>query len=195
MSLTERERALVRGSCALEKLKELEFTTVLDIGFGDGYHTDYFRSQGKTVFTNGLYDGDYAGDYTEIEVPKVDLIWACHVLEHCQNPGLFLSKCFNDLNDNGILAVTVPPLKHEIVGGHVTLWNAGLLLYNLILSGFDCTKAMVKTYGYNISVIVRKKSVKLPHLVRCAGDIEALSHLFPFEARSSFNGQIQELNW
>lgn len=193
-SLTK-ERALSRGSCALEKLKSFEFATVLDVGCGDGFHAEYFREQGKKVFTNSLYGGDLPGDYLTLEVPKIDLIWACHVLEHCPNPNLFLTKCFNDLEDGGILAVTVPPLKHEIVGGHVTLWNAGLLLYQLILAGFDCRKSSVKTYGYNISVIVRKKKANLPPLVMDNGDIGTLARFFPLHVVSGFNGQLDEVNW
>ena len=106
-----------------------------------------------------------------------------------------MKKCFDDIDEGGIFAVTVPPLKHEIVGGHVTLWNAGLLLYQLILAGFDCSSASVKTYGYNISVIVRKKAATLPRLRMDFGDIEALSHYFPFPVANGFDGRILEVNW
>jgi hypothetical protein len=83
------------------------------------------------------------------------LVWCSHVLEHQPNAGLFLAKLIRDCRDGGILAITVPPAKTEIVGGHVSLWNAGLLLYRLALTGIDCRDARVKTYGYNVSVIVR----------------------------------------
>jgi hypothetical protein len=42
------------------------------------------------------------------------------VLEHQQNVGVFLAKCFDDLRDGGILAITVPPLKHEIARSPLT---------------------------------------------------------------------------
>lgn len=108
---------------------------------------------------------------------------------------MFLKKCFDLLEDDGILAITIPPLKHAIVGGHLTLWNAGLLIYNLILAGFDCSKASVKTYGYNISVIVRKKQAVHGQLVMDNGDIETIAHLFPFNAKQGFHGEIKEINW
>lgn len=178
---------------AIYKLLTMDFRSVLDTGSG-GFHADIFRNSGKVVTTNNLYDADYVGDYLTL-VGKFDCIWACHVLEHQVNPNLFLVKCFNDLNENGILAVTVPPLKHEIVGGHVSLWNAGILLYHLILAGFDCSKAMVKTYGYDISVIVIKQSFTLPVLKYDFGDIELLKDYFPLPAVQGFDGNIKEVNW
>ena len=116
-------------------------------------------------------------------------------MEHQLNVNHFLKKIFSCLKDDGILAITVPPLKEEIVGGHVSLWNAGLLLYNLILAGFNCKDASVKSYGYNISVIVKKKKAKLPNLKFDNGDIRDLAEFFPFNATEGFDGQIQEWNW
>ncbi len=169
----------------------MEFLTVLDIGGGQE-HARIFRENGKRVIVNNLTFGEIIGDYLEVDSEGFDCVWASHVLEHCPNPGLFLSKCFNDLNDNGILAVTVPPLKHEIVGGHVTLWNAGILLYQTILAGFDCSKAWVKNYGYNISLVVRKKKADLPELNYDFGDIDKLSKFFPFKAVHGFDGRLGE---
>ncbi len=169
---------------------------MLDIGSGGGVHAEKLKRAGKSVTTVSLVPpADIVGDYLSAVIEPIDCIWASHVLEHQPNPGHFLSKCFNDLKENGILAVTVPPLKHEIVGGHVTLWNAGLLIYQLILAGFDCSEAMVKTYGYNISVIVRKVRAELSDLVMDRGDIERISHLFPFPAYHGFDGRLEEINW
>lgn len=87
---------------------------------------------------------------------------------------------YSDLKDDGIAALTVPPLKHEIVGGHVNLYNAGLLLYQMILAGFDCRNASIHTYDYNISIIVRKdRYVDLSGLTFDSGDINYLKQYFP----------------
>ncbi len=182
---------------AFVKLATMEFQTVLDIGSGDGTHAEAFRILGKDVTTISLVEpADIIGDYTTRYLgAKYDCIWASHVLEHQTNVDDFLDSCWLDLEDNGILAVTVPPYKPNIVGGHVTVWNAGLLLYNLILAGFDCSEAMVKTYGYNISVIVRKKLARHQNLAMGKGDIEKLAHLFPMEVKQGFNGNIDEVNW
>lgn len=172
----------------------MDFHSVLDVGSSED-HANIFRYADKEVITLNLYHADIIGDYCITDVPQVDCIWASHVLEHCPSPGLFLQKCLYDLKNNGILAITVPPMKNEVVGGHLTLWNAGTLLYNMIIAGFDCSQASVKTYGYNISVIVRKKLAKLPKLNMDFGDIEKLARFFPFPAEHGFDGRISEVNW
>jgi len=121
---------------ALGRLLEYkDVHSVLDIGCGEQIHADIMREAGMDVTALSLTPpADLYGDYLDIGFDeKFDAIWASHVLEHSPNPGHFLAKCFEDLRDGGVLAVTVPPAKHEIVGGHVTLWNEGLLLVNLIL--------------------------------------------------------------
>ena len=186
----------IKAHDALEACRSLEFSTVLDIGAGDGSHAALFRDMGKCVDTCDIKDADYVGDYMTTFFPiRYDLVWCSHVLEHQLNVNEFLKKVAADLNEGGYLVVTVPPLKHEIVGGHVTLWNAGLLLYNLILAGFDCGQARVKQYGYNISVIVRYEPIILPKLKMDFGDIETLAPYFPMDVKNGFNGQIEELNW
>lgn len=187
---------MANAELALNACLGLGVRTALDIGSGDGWHAARLRSAGVSVTTISLQAGaDIAGDYLESDCGKFDLVWASHVLEHQPNPNLFLKKCFEDLNDGGWLCVTVPPLKHEIVGGHVSLWNAGLLLYHLILAGFDCRDAKVKCYGYNISALVQKKPARLPALAMDFGDIEALSEFFPFPVANGFRGDFESVNW
>lgn len=183
---------MLNAQDALTKVLSLPFDSVLDIGSGEGLHSRIFKEHGKDVTCLTYEDGDYM---CKLYDKQFDCIWASHVLEHMPNPNKFLNKCAADLKDGGILAITVPPLKHDIVGGHVSLWNAGLLLYHLILAGFDCSQAMIKEYGYNISVIVKKKIITLPKLKMDSGDIIKLSEFFPFEVKEPFDGRIKELNW
>lgn len=193
--------------------------TVLDIGCGEGYQSKEFLRKGKKVTAI-----DYGksgritlceenenfqliiGDFNNILVgDKYDCVWAAHVLEHQLNPHLFLRKVVDCVDEGGIIAITVPPYKAEIIGGHVSLWNAGLLLYHLILAGCDCSNAHVKKYGYNISVVVEKKSIEPFNVVTYdVGDIKKLRQFFPKEIRfyeeylhrdTPFDGNILELNW
>lgn len=131
---------------------------------------------------------------------RYDAIWAAHVLEHQRNPGAFLDHCWDCLEPGGWLFVTVPPLKHEIVGGHVTLWNMGLLIYHLILAGFDARRGSYLSHGYNLSAAVQRPAQRpeLPELLHDAGDIEALAEFWPPElgARQGFPGNhCVRLNW
>lgn len=170
--------------------------SVIDIGAGDNEQALALRGAGKRVTTVSLRPpADVVADFMGTDLGPVDGIWASHVLEHMPNVGAFLEKCFDDLRDGGLLAVTVPPAKHNIVGGHVSLWNEGLLLYRLILAGFDCRAARVGVYGYNISVLVRKVPAALPALAMDGGDIERLARFFPIPVQQGFNGQIGNVRW
>lgn len=182
---------------ALERFNRFtDIETVLDVGCGDSSHAAVMRAAGKKVVTVSLRPpADVLCDYMETNLGPVDGIWASHVLEHMPDAGRFLKKCFNDLCDDGVLAITVPPAKHEIVGGHVSLWNEGLLLYRLILAGFDCSEAAVGAYEYNLSVIVRKKKANLPPLAWDCGDIERLAQFFPIPVTQGFNGQTGNIGW
>ena len=165
-------------------------SSLLDIGSGSGEHAQGFCRAGFDVTTLDLNSpADIKGDYLKIFLTQqYDCIWASHVLEHQRNPGWFLDKCRIDLKAGGLLAVTVPPRKDEIVGGHVTLWNPGLLLYNLVLSRFDCSKADVYVQNYDISVLVRKYEIDLPALCMDHGDITSLADFFPMPVGEGFDG-------
>jgi hypothetical protein len=102
------------------------------------------------------------------------------------------------------VAITVPPLKHEIVGGHVSLWNAGMVLYRLVLAGIDCSDAAVLSYGYNISVIAKNRSIgKIDGIEYDSGDIRRIRKYLPGgglcfnsnEFDDPFDGNIARLNW
>lgn len=181
---------------ALDKLLTYDFESVIDIGSGEGKQAEILRTDKRNVTTISLIEpADIVGNFMTTQLPQYDCVWASHVLEHQLNAHDFLRRCFELLKDDGILAITVPPLKHEVVGGHLSLWNAGTLLYNLILAGFDCKKASVKSYGYNISVIVRKVPCKIEELSMDNGDIEKISPFFPYPVVSGFDGQIARWNW
>lgn len=188
---------MILGHECLKKVLEYQhINKILDIGSGQGHHSKIFRENGKEVTTINLYPpADIVGDYLNIELQKFDAIWVSHVLEHILNPHCFLQKCFMDLREDGILAITVPPLKHQVVGGHINLFNEGILLYRLILAGFDCKHARVGNYGYNLSVIVRKQRADLPKLAMDNGDIEKLKDFFPVKAYQNFDGRLGNINW
>lgn len=207
--MSDRTEALtVRGSEALIRLMGYDdVRRVLDIGSGAGEHAAFMRRADREVFTVDLQPpADLVGDFMDWRAGMFgfDAVWCCHVLEHQIDVGAFLAACLRRLRPGGVMAVTVPPMKHEIVGGHVSLWNAGLLLYRLVLAGFDCREARVGTYAsgpgyppYNVSVIVRKplEPIRLPELRMDRGDIEALAHFFPVPVAQGFDGRLGDVRW
>lgn len=196
---------------ALEKtiklLKSRSSPRLLDVGSGDGEHAKLFLDAGLHVTAldikkpnikheNFTFNFGFLENYATDK--SYDCIWMSHVLEHTLDPHVFLTATRRHLKPDGYLVITVPPLKHQIVGGHINLFNAGILMYRLILAGYDCSKAMIKTYGYNISIIVRNDFADFSYneLKFDNGDIETLSRFFPpGYNKQGFNGDIKELNW
>ena len=202
---------LPRAEQALHSLiHNYDFETVLDIGSGAGEHAKLLAKNGKKVTTIDFGTSYYAlkqndipgtikcvkGDFYSMNTNKrFDAVWASHVLEHQPNPGLFIQKCIELTKPNGLICITVPPLKHNIVGGHLTLWNAGLLLYNLVFNGLDCRSASILTSGSNITVIVNNIKRNEVALDWDRGDIDRVLEFFPTFAKEPFDGRITEWNW
>ena len=197
-----------RGELILKDFCKFKFTSVLDIGAGDLKASKEFLRLGKVVdvveLSNSYYfkksqkiNKVYVGDFQKIKFKKkYDAIWCSHVLEHQLNPNLFLKKIYKTIRANGILCIIVPPRKPFIISGHASLWNGGLLLYHLILAGFDCSKAKLIQYDYNIVVILKKKKInKFPKLRMDVGDLDLISKFFPKKIYEGFNGDIMRINF
>jgi 2-dehydro-3-deoxyphosphooctonate aldolase (KDO 8-P synthase) len=204
----------VRGHKILMKLLREKFSTILDVGAGSFDHSKIMINDGRTVdvcdYGNSVYydkkddiirdiNEVFIGDFNEINFNKqYDAIWCSHILEHQPNPNTFLKKVHSLLKEDGFLAIIVPPRKPFIVGGHVSIWNAGLVLYHLVLAGFNCRDyCMIKQYDHNIGIIIKKRSIESypKDLSMDKGDIELLSEYFPFDVKHNFNGDIMEFNW
>jgi SAM-dependent methyltransferase len=190
---------IIRAKPALKYVfKYMNFDTVLDVGCGHGVHSTIFKEAGKKVTSTDystLYPGTIIGLYNNLEFQTHDLTWASHVLEHQPDPHQFLKKMRNETKEGGWTCITVPPLKHSIVGGHVSLWNAGLLMYHLVLAGFNCKDAKIHQQDYNISIIARAESFLLPELNYDSGDVDTLAPWLPAFCKEGFNGDIKEWNW
>lgn len=190
-------------------VKNIPFQTVLDIGAGECIQAEYFRSIGKKVKTCDLADTngahcsnqkkyDFQGKFLDADFggERFDFVFSSHTLEHQRNVGLFIDKMLSLVNDSGYICVVVPIRKPFITGGHLTLWNPGILLYNLVAAGIDCSESYVHQLDYDICVIVKVKMFDLNglNLTYDRGDIDILSDYFPFEIEEPFNGDIMYNN-
>ena len=170
---------------------------MLEIGGGAAGHGRALQELGHDVVYADYSRSRKTYEQMELMPQEYDAVWIHHCLEHMRSPGVTLDKISQELKIGGVLGVVVPPRKDEIVGGHLTLWNAGLLLYNLIRAHFDCSGAAVSSQGYNVAVIVRHKYADYSDLMlnNDAGDIEKLADYFPFPVKQGFNGYIPGYNW
>jgi len=155
---------LTFGAAAFDLLVNgYEFENVVDIGCGDGSAAAQFAMLGKATLTideDASHDPDIIGSFP-LDPPThpisvFDCVWACHVLEHQANPGHFLSAALECLKPGGILAVVVPPYQGATVVGHLSMWDAGTLVYAMATAGADCRETVPLLDGYNLSAIARK---------------------------------------
>jgi len=198
------------GHDVMEKvIKHLKFKTVLDVGAGKCLQADYFKKKEKTVYTCDLDDingahcdinnsYDYLGNFLDIDFnnKKFDFVFASHILEHQRNVGCFIDKLVSVTNEDFFLCIIVPIRKPFVTGGHLTLWNPGLLLYNLVASGIDCQECYLEQSDYDIFLIVKLKKINLDNipLTYDRGDVNLLSKYFPFKLEEPFNGDIMYYN-
>jgi SAM-dependent methyltransferase len=186
--------------CIYSMLKNYSFNEVLDIGSGKQKHARIFRAMGKKVITlDPVEEADIHEDYLNYKpVHQFEAIFCSHVLEHQRNVGVFLEKIFNDLEDGGILALSVPcVVNHQVSPGHCNWFNTGMLLYHLVLAGFDCREAQLLCYGYNLSVIVKKKENSLP-IHSFALYFKDISQYFPKSINIDNHGifgAVENVNW
>jgi|APGre2960657373_1045057.scaffolds.fasta_scaffold00593_7 SAM-dependent methyltransferase len=179
-------------------LLKTEFNTVLDIGSGDGMASWIFKFLDKKVTSlepagvyarlqsHPGYTPDHTDDYMDVIFnQKFDAIWCSHVLEHIRNPGNFLDKIYDDLNEGGILALTVPynDMTDDILWccfGHHNKYTHSLLVYQLICAGFDCRNIHIANYMGQIGIILKKVSNNLPRINSGIYD-DNLGKFFPDE--------------
>jgi len=191
----------------LKYIDRPEAKTYLNIGSGSDKTARFLIDRDKKVTdidikrTHSFKHENYSFIEWNLElgipVGGFDVIIANHVLEHIRNTGIFLLGCNSALNDDGVLCIAVPPFKHALAGGHVHVFNMGILMYNLVLTGFNVVDGHFKKEGYNIIGIVKPRHDKLPKLNYDKGDIDILvrNGLLPSFFRQGMNGDMKMYNW
>jgi len=134
---------------------------------------------------------------TKFKDEKVELIYACHVMEHFKDPDKFLRRCFALLQPGGTLRLSVPDmkavfkhyhlhgdlnvLKHFIWGGgkyhldwHYDGWDLSTLTKDLWSIGFRS----VRTYKWQDTehyYVDDYSQAYLPHLDKVNGVLMSLN--------------------
>lgn len=202
----------------LKMCKHFNFETVLDIGSHEKHCTRIFEHLGKKVTTIEIspgYEADYKCDYLDQKFNSpFDAIWCSQTYEHQRNPGIFLDKIFDNLKDNGVLALTVPfQIDRTVCFGHINSSSPLMLLYQLVCAGFDCKNISLKTYNSFIGILLTKKyngiKRKLPFgslplkgqkesVKQIVGDeiFDKMDRYFPFDVTyPNIDKKISSINW
>ena len=86
-----------------------------------GWHADGLDINPYSARINNFIYGNFEQDSVYYSLQKYDVIYTSHVFEHFKDPVLQISRCYDLLNDNGILMVIMPDpwfINHN----HPTLW-------------------------------------------------------------------------
>lgn len=67
-------------------------------------YTEFARNLGLTAHTRDVVTGDLS------DLPKVDAVWCCAVLEHVDAPHIFLRKLWTLLEPEGLIFMWVPTI-------------------------------------------------------------------------------------
>jgi len=141
--------------------------SVLDIGCGNGkllkylpegcngYGIDVSEVAIRKLKALGL-EGEVMNAYNIDKLhKKFDFIAANHLLEHLERDDEFVKKCYNQLNDNGILYMAVPnDMSHpDETTEHCQMYNENTL--KVLVSRYF-PKVEIKIYGNHLTAICTK---------------------------------------
>jgi glycosyltransferase involved in cell wall biosynthesis len=108
-----------------------------------------------------------------------------------RNLGTYLDRAYDLLSSKGVCIILCPAYSNNVGSGNTnSLWNAGYIIYNLIMAGFDCKNSKVSTFEGEIQLSASKT-----HRRAKSFSISDCFDYFPFDVYQHFNGNIKELNW
>ena len=144
-----------------------KFKTSLDIGSGDGGHSEIMQHVGFKVTGVDKYSdrADYNMDfmsYTKARQMDFDVVFCSHVIDHQRNVGEFLDRIYDVLSDDGVLIISAPNHSAEtLIEGHINSFIFPLFLQQLIHAGFDCKNGKYLSAMENSFIVSKSKDFEL----------------------------------
>lgn len=187
-----------------ELVRHYDFNSVLDVGCGQGDIFDYLGKVGCEVKGVGCdflepEDVRVSGfQYIKSDIThfswehQFDLVVSSHVIEHVADTGEFINRMFSHLKVGGVFCLIWPPPKKQVVGGHLHVFNMGLMLYNLVRSKVDCSDVRMYRCGYNLAIMGRYNPIKDLTLSYNRYELELLGDYFPCPVKQGFDGTLSK---
>lgn len=151
---------------ALEFLEQLPldgFDSVLDIGAGPGFQTQWFIQQGKDAKAVDLCPPRVDVPWVNADAhtlpfndASVDAVWTHHAFEHIRDPLGALLEASRVLKPGGYLFFTVPDTDGVVSNGHINRYDMPLVVYHLAMCGFDTLTGCFGKFRSHLRAVVRK---------------------------------------
>lgn len=185
----------------IQKLLEKDITSVLIVGVHTGKEAQVFIDAGKQVTGIDIlppYRKGYThvrGKFEELTLPQVDCALSSHTLEHMENVGVVIKKYQEVVKPGGWLGLVVPGYSQDLFHvGHYTLWSPALLLYNLVVNGWDCREAQYYTTQNkkHIGILVPNNKIQLNEKEKGFDVWEEVKQYLPVEFRHGMNTWLND---
>ena len=139
-----------------------KFKTSLDIGSGEGVHSEIMRHAGLKVTGVDKHSdkADYNMDFmswSKARQLNFDVVFYSHVIEHQRNVGNFLDRIYDVLSDDGVLIITAPNIDYNLADGHLNSFIFPLFLQQMIHAGFDCKNGKFLSTIENSFIVSKAK--------------------------------------
>lgn len=151
---------------ALELLESLPldgWDSVLDIGAGPGFQTQWFVQQGKDAKAVDLCPPRVDVPWVNADAhalpfddASVDAVWTHHAFEHIRDPLGGLMEISRVLKPGGYLFFTVPDTDGVVSNGHINRYDMPLVVYHLAMCGFDTLTGCFGKFRSHLRAVVQK---------------------------------------
>lgn len=130
-------------------------SSFVDVGGGNGYVSQFLKNRNRDVTVSLIEPGQngcnnaqkrnidhvYNDTIDKVDI-KVDSLGLFDVIEHIEEPVIFLKDCKEKLNDNGKLYITVPAYntlwsEEDIYAGHFRRYTLKTIRHELNQAGFE----------------------------------------------------------
>jgi SAM-dependent methyltransferase len=107
------------------------------------------------------------GSLDDLELPKADVYWLSHVLEHVRDPILVMQKVFDSLNVGGCVYVSMPDpwfipwespnlWAHWHCHEHHIMWDMDSFIDTCISLGFELSFSKRRSFGADYHIIMKR---------------------------------------
>lgn len=154
-----------------------EGSSVLDVGAGNGALARILKKIKSNIHIDGVEPNAYASKIAQsnydlfwsdslenldlhIDYSKYDFIVIADVIEHLENPDLFLKKIINGIRNNCKIIISLPNIcfgsvRLSILNGYFDYVPSGIIEYtHLRFYSLKSVKAIIKSHNLNLETII-----------------------------------------